>query len=396
MLMTSLLNQKNKNIFLYLLMKMLFSFHLGIIGSIYILFFYKNGFGKLETNILSSFFSIFVFVFEIPSGVLCDFFGRKKFIILSGIFLTVSMFLFSYSKSFIFLAVAQSFWGISAAIESGSVEAWLIDTDLSSEKSLEKIFAITQKYINIIGFINGIITVYISAYWSFAIPWKIAFISAILFTGVSFFINDTQVKHYKEKNISILFSDIAHQFIDNKIAISIMIYSCFYAIGISPVFTFWSPIFYDLAGGNLLIISYIWIFIKICNAIGNYIVQKIAKKKKSDEIFICALVVSSIMCFVGGYSRNFWIAIVSFLVFEISCGVITPIYFSRLNSIIQNHTRASILSIASMAERIGSTVALFVFGYVAQSLSMFITWIIASIILMMTACYYYNSLYDRI
>lgn len=93
----------------YIILETLFYLHSGIIGATYILYFYDLGYSKFVTNIITSVFNVFVFIFEIPSGSLSDNRGNKSALIISGIALSSSMALFLYAGNISILILGQIF-----------------------------------------------------------------------------------------------------------------------------------------------------------------------------------------------------------------------------------------------------------------------------------------------
>lgn len=153
-----------KNVHYYYLLKLLFFGHLGIIGSTFIIYFYELGFSKLETNILNSIFTLSVVLVEIPTGTITDSIGYRKTLLGAGILLTISMLLFYLHFGVVFIIMAQVCWGISFAIESGSLDSWIINTDEIKSIELDRLYAKSNQINNIFFAIGGLIGAYIAFY----------------------------------------------------------------------------------------------------------------------------------------------------------------------------------------------------------------------------------------
>lgn len=112
---------------------------LGIFQYTYYVFLYDH-FGGNEKALNSIVFliiltSVMILLTEVPTGALGDHIGRKKTVVLSFVFLTVSNFLrtwiffissFSYSFTLAFLSVV--FYAMSYTLFNGCFTAWLVDT----------------------------------------------------------------------------------------------------------------------------------------------------------------------------------------------------------------------------------------------------------------------------
>ena len=73
-------------------------------------------------------YGISVAVFELPSGLLADKFGRKKLLIVAGFLAFIEMILIYNAHGFWWFAVAVFLGGISTAMESGSLQAIMYDS----------------------------------------------------------------------------------------------------------------------------------------------------------------------------------------------------------------------------------------------------------------------------
>ena len=73
---------------------------LGFVSATYALFLLSNGLTVLQMNLVNTAFMIGNFIFEIPTGVYADFFGRKKSYLIHAALLSLSGFIYFFSRSF--------------------------------------------------------------------------------------------------------------------------------------------------------------------------------------------------------------------------------------------------------------------------------------------------------
>lgn len=85
-------------------------------------------FSILEIGMLESIFHIVSFIFEIPSGVVADVFGRKKTLVLSQLVSFISCLFMMISSDFITVAVAIGLSAFSYNLASGTREALAYDS----------------------------------------------------------------------------------------------------------------------------------------------------------------------------------------------------------------------------------------------------------------------------
>ena len=109
---------------------------------IIVLFWMDNGLNLTQIMILQSLFSLTVVVLEVPSGYFADIFGRKKSLILSGLFWTLGIFAYSLGYNFYQFLIAEILCALGISLASGTDSAFIYDTlkDLKQEKFYKKIW----------------------------------------------------------------------------------------------------------------------------------------------------------------------------------------------------------------------------------------------------------------
>lgn len=99
--------------------------------------------------ILQAIISISIFIFEVPSGYLCDRLGHKRTIILASLFSFIAKVFLIMSNNFWLFAIEALLEGVSAALLSGTISAYIYNI---SPESSAQISANYSTYSNI-GFI---------------------------------------------------------------------------------------------------------------------------------------------------------------------------------------------------------------------------------------------------
>lgn len=111
-------------------------FHL--FGGVLIPFFtIWGGLSLTELMLVQAWFSVLIVLFELPSGVLADRFGRKKTIILGTILNIAGVILYVTSPNLWIFLLAEVFWAGAFACFSGAKEALLYDTLVDHKKTAD-------------------------------------------------------------------------------------------------------------------------------------------------------------------------------------------------------------------------------------------------------------------
>ncbi len=90
-----------------------------------IVFLMQQGLSLLEIGVLISIREIIINVFEVPSGMIADYFGRKKELYLCFSFYIASFAVFFFASSFTVAAVGMSLFGLGEAFRSGTHKAMI-------------------------------------------------------------------------------------------------------------------------------------------------------------------------------------------------------------------------------------------------------------------------------
>lgn len=374
----------------YILLELLFFLHIGIIGATYVLYFYNQGYTKLETNLLSGVFTISVFVFEIPSGAYCDLFGHRKTLIYSGYSLLLSMILFYIGRNTIILALGQILWGVSYALQSGALEAWVVDRGKFRGSELDKLFSKSQKISNIFMIIGGIIgtgLATISLFYIWIIPIASAFAYIILVCLLVDENSNNAIIHLNTKfaqGINSLKANTIESLniIKTSSILKYLIsFNMLIGFAFSPIFVFWSPYISSFKNGELWILAWMWALIKLFNAIGNTLLECFCTRFDRYKVLLASCITLCIVLITAGIQSNLIFVICMLLLFELLLGIVNPIQKSYLNDNIQNESRATILSFNSMFSRLGSFLSLIIMGYLGDVFSIGTTWCISGVIL---------------
>ena len=99
-----------------------------IAGASWVALLALRGFSMFEIGMLESIFHIVSSIFEIPSGVVADVFGRKKTMVLASLVSFVSGLFMILSNNFWSVAFAIGFSALSYNLESGTREALAYDS----------------------------------------------------------------------------------------------------------------------------------------------------------------------------------------------------------------------------------------------------------------------------
>ena len=92
----------------------------------------------LRLVLLGTALEVAVFLFEVPTGVFADTYGRRRSVITGCILMGCGFALEGAIPEFIAVLVAQAVWGVGYTFISGALEAWIADED--SDRDLGRVY----------------------------------------------------------------------------------------------------------------------------------------------------------------------------------------------------------------------------------------------------------------
>lgn len=81
----------------------------------------------LQLVLLGTIMEVFVFLFEVPTGVVADTYGRRRSLILGWLLMGSTLIVTGLVPSFPVMLAAAALWGVGATFTSGAYEAWITD-----------------------------------------------------------------------------------------------------------------------------------------------------------------------------------------------------------------------------------------------------------------------------
>jgi MFS family permease len=110
-----------------------------------VIYYQGRGFSFARISILWMVMAVANIVFEVPTGIVADVFGRRTSVLLGFLFESVPWFLVPFTRSYVELVLACTVIAIGQTLVSGAFEAWVYD-ELKSRHREGLISAFYAKY----------------------------------------------------------------------------------------------------------------------------------------------------------------------------------------------------------------------------------------------------------
>jgi DHA3 family tetracycline resistance protein-like MFS transporter len=360
----------DRHIIPYYLIQFLSSLSLGIIIPVFVLYFRHRHLNLFEIAALAVIFEASIALFELPTGLVADLYGRKLSVVLSLFTISAAGIIFGVSTVFWGLALAEVVQGVGETLKSGAFEAWVVDSlkDQGREEETRAVFAQGVRFEQM-GYLLGLVAGgYIGAHQITAIWYPFAL--GYLFCGVmalslmrerprpSAQARRRRGTYHLRKTISTGLSTIRSQ----RVLLVLLVFSFLANFGHETVDQYWQVHFAEDLGvdprtfGWLVGLSagaVILLVTAVTRLLGRLRTQRygliILEGTAALSVLGLALTVSPLVAMGLGAFRGFK----------------KPIFLELINRHIPSEVRATLLSLESLLGSLGEVMAGLIIGGVA-------------------------------
>lgn len=409
------MKEAKKIINIYLILRTFKVFAVSLFTATCVIFFMQRGIDIFEVSIIHLALYGSIFLFEIPTGVISDVFSRKMSFVCSCFLMSIGMLVFAFANTLEYFVIAAIAYGIGVALESGSFEAWLVDSlEHKLYENSDLVFVKESLLIKAFAIVGVIFGAFLSSK-NAMFPWILGS-SIMLVVGILAII--CMKEEYLEKgddnsakeNIKLTKRTISRSIkcVKTNEAIRLLMILVFIQSFILAVIVQWQPLFNQylqnqsslgfisagsfIAAGLGAIVCLMIIpvednsnesfLLKGLKNIINKIIKKTdnnlySKLRNKKNILIMSQIVIGLGIFCSGALDIFPIVLIAFLFHNFAEGIFNPISKGYLNENIPKQERATLISFVSMTSSIGLSIGLIFSGVIAQQLSISIAWMIA-------------------
>ena len=364
-------------------------FGMSFFATTYVLFLLSRGLNLFEANLVNTVFFVTLFLFEIPTGVIADVYGRRISVIIAYVIKAIGMGLYFISHSFWACALAEGISAIGMTFATGAFDAWLVDEIKTHgyRENTRWIFSRGQQIGKLAGLVAALVGSWLGSI-DLAIPWIAA--SASLSVGALVAICAMREDSFQKRTYSwnAGWSEMGKTFRAGLTYVRqsstmrfLIVMGLVQSFSVMAANMQWAPWFSGLLGETKTL-GFVWWGITIAIVLGSELATKAVKLVQSEK---WALIATNIAIGIGiafaTLFGNFAVGISVFLFHELSRGMYRPLKDAYLNANIPSEQRATLISFDAMAFHIGGALGLVVSGALANSFGIPIAWIVSGTVL---------------
>ncbi len=379
---------------------------LGILIPVLVLIQQAKGLSLLEVGSVMAVYGIVVILLEVPTGSLADLHGRKRIYLIATAVNLLSTSMLLFVSSFSGVMAALIVYGISRALNSGSMDAWFVDefNRVSPDGNLQRALAVIEVAVLIALGIGSLLGGYLpDGIGAILEPYRLLDrysgnilaalgIMLLQLCYTASVIREHELPQAERRSMA---SQLAASFkfsISHRTILLLLLTTLTLGIGFSTMETFWQPRVREIGGEGLpsLTFGILSAGYFIAAAIGSLVIIPIARRFKDAYPRLLALTrilfgIGFIMLArqSGLYSFACWY----FILFSFNGASSSP-HNALLNSKVPSEKRSTILSLSSLALQAGGAIGSLAGGIISERFGIPVTWVAAGILLILSSGLY--------
>lgn len=370
-----------------------------LIWGINTIFLLDAGLSNLEAFAANAFFTAGMVIFEIPTGIIADTWGRRTSYLLGTVTLAFSTLLYvllwQLQAPFWMWAVSSVWIGLGFTFFSGAVEAWLVDAlkATSYTGSLESIFGKGQIASGAAMLTGSVAGGVIAQVTNLGVPFVLrSIILALMFIVAYRLMRDIGFTPTRSRHPLRDMKGILKASVDNGLrnppvrwimlsapfASGVGIYA-FYALQPYILNLYGDPKAYTIAG----LVAAAVAGAQIAGGFAASHVRKLVKRRTTA--LILGTILSALLLILVGSSHSFALVLTLIVLWGLIFAAVTPIRQAYLNELISSKQRATVLSFDSLMGSSGGVVVQPALGRAADVYSYGTSFIFAGLINLLAA-----------
>jgi MFS family permease len=365
-----------------------------LIWGVNTLFLMEAGLDILGVMVANAAFTVAQVLFEVPTGVVADTWGRRASYLLSVAVIMAGTLLYVWAGTaragLPALCLASAVLGLGFTFYTGAVDAWMVDAlhSVNSTMQTENVFArsaVVFGVFMVIGTTAGGVLGQ-TALW-------LPYIGRVVFLVPALVLGLTSMPDLGFQHRALTWSTVGSEVrtvaatgvrygTRNPVVRSLMLAGCVQGLFGMYGFYSWQRYFLDLLGQDLIWVSgLIAAAVGLAGAAGSALVRPLmVRRPRRSSVLMWTVAATSVCIVLAGMVRVFWVAVPLYIVACVLGGIGSPVRSAWLNACIPSEQRATLISLDSLFGEAGGTAGQLGLGYVSRVASIGTAWVIGGIV----------------
>jgi MFS family permease len=386
-----------------------------VVEPIIVIYFGIKGFSFAELSFALAALFLTPVIFEVPTGIIADIFGRKISVITSLLLVGLVLLIVPFISNIITLTLLFIFWGISRTLSTGADQAWIVDNlkknkreDLISEYYLKNrsfnraafVFSglLAAGLILLFG-TDVVMNIFGTDLIGYDLLWFFESLGIIIAAIILMFVKERYIprkiplKHIFKHSIVQLKSGFKHSF-QNPVIFHLILAAFFIALAGGMFGILYQPFLLDLGVPT----HYLGYMVSIFGLIGiflPFVAKRLFDFVKKEKMYLTFVAVTEAILTFAIFFVVSPLAGIAFIIVVANIGDLEkPIQRPYFQKHLTSKLRATVASFESMFVHFGAAIAMLLAGFLADLIGPKITFALSGL-LIIPAIISYLTIHER-
>jgi len=344
---------------------------------------------------VTAIYSVFIVLFEFPSGILADMLGQKKIYLFSLTLSILGYTIVLFSNNLIWLFIGFSFYGIARAFSSGSVEALFISQYIkkNGKENLHKLMSALNSG-EVLGLASGaLLGGVIPMIWARYFPGQnkyngnlIVQITAlfVLLVFTWFGVQETKDKAKNKQFLLVHIKESLAIVLRNRNILLLILGTMTWGFCFNAIELYWQPQVKGILGTD----AQTWIFGVInsgyffASLLGVGLINLLLKKQSISQrlVLFFSRIVTGLLIVVLSFQSTIFSFTSVYLFLFLMNGMMNIPEGTIMNSLIPDEKRSSLLSLSSLMMQLGGITGSVIYSMMVKSIKISGVWLLSGIV----------------
>jgi len=332
------------------------------------LFLLDRGFSLTQYATVDAIWYVSTLVFEIPTGVITDRYGKKVSLLIAALSLSLSLFILALGGSFLSMVIAYVLWGFASSFESGTYDALIYDTlkQIDREEDYRKVMGQAKTLTILAGALGSAAAGWLGSI-RLGLPIILTAAIALLLCPLVLLFKEPDVAQVREPSHLLHVKESIKYVCHHRSIALLIVYSAILETAVWGLYIFYQPLLHSL-GIPVVGTGFVYFLFRLFGAGGAYLSDALYRVVGKVSIYFIPL------CFVAcvfsmGYAVSPWVLSFIFVIFFIE-GSSYPILNDLLNKNLPSGKRATIISLGAVLACLMGTLVYPALGRIADASSL--------------------------
>jgi MFS family permease len=377
---------------------------IGLISPVLILLMLSKNITLPQSGIVMSVLSVFVVVFELPSGIISDKIGRKKIYLFSQCVFLLSFLILLFADDYLSVLCSFVLFGIARAFSSGSIEADFVDNYLKKNDSgslgrllsgmgLGETLGLAIGAL-VGGFLPTIAKVLIPGSNEFSLNVFSQIILTVILLSTTILFHTT---NHEDKHVSV--SDFLKEsvsMIRSSVVLRVLLTGVFiWGFAFLSIELYWQPRLKEILidKTDTAIYGYLNSLYFVFAAVGTMVIGKILTKytlKNLHAIIAIRIALGAFLVFLAYQNTALFFSLFYLLIMGAN-GMLSVPESVMFNAAIPGDKRSSLLSLSSLMMQLGGIFSSLIFSSLVSVVGIKVIWVISGLLFSLSSVIYFMN-----